>query len=154
MSREGKDRTYKPKRKKCRRPTRESTRIKQRQAVDYTEVDTVDLDSSEDLTILYSELGCVSDQAFKREQSLKGDSTDGFMDREVAGEDWTSKTLRITANKVSQQVIRLSQLNRDLTMAREVENTSVERLMEMIISMRADEQNRERQRATKARTRR
>ena len=65
---------------------------------------------------------------------------EGFQD------DWTPKALRQTAHKVSQQVVRLSQVNSELTIARESEKSSMGKLMEMMLFMRAEEMKRDEER--------
>ena len=127
MSSEGKDRTYRPAKKASRRPERVSYRTRRREVVDCTEVHTIDLDTSGEQTIVNSESGFGSEQCCKQESvEDQGNGREGFLGSVGFQEDWTPNTLRQTASKVTQQFERLSQVNTELTMARESEKSSVE----------------------------
>ena len=67
MSSEGKDRTYRPAKKASTGPEREPYRTRRQEVVDYTEVDTIDLDTSGEQTIVDSESGFRSEQCCKQE---------------------------------------------------------------------------------------
>ena len=154
MSSEGKDRTYRPAKKASRGSERESYRTMRREVVDYTEVDTIDLDTSGEQTIVDSESGFGSEQCFKQEPvEDQGNGREGFLGSVGFQDDWTPNTLRQTASKVTQQFERLSQVNTELTMARESEKSSVEKLMEMMLSMKMDEQKRDDERRREERQR-
>ena len=79
MSSEGKDSTYRPTKKANRGPVRESNRIRRREAVDYTEVDTIDLNSSGKQTLVDSESGFESEQLCKQEFSEDQEDSEGFL---------------------------------------------------------------------------
>ena len=139
MSSEGKDSTHRPKTKTAKGPARESTRIRRRELVDYSEVETIDSDTSGEHTLVQSESDFGSEQ-LKQEFKEETLGSDGFLNT------WTSQTLRQNATQVSQQFVRLAEVNSELTMARESEKSSVEKLVEMMVSMRMDEKKREEER--------
>ena len=147
MSSEGKDSTYRLTKKANRGLVRESNRIRRREAVDYTEVDTIDLDSSGEQTLVDSESGFGSEQLCKQEFSEDQAEGEGFL------KILTPKILRQNVNQVSQQVVRLAEANSELTMARESEKSSLEKLMEMMVSMRLEDKRRDEEREQRMRER-
>ena len=79
--------------------------------MDYSEVETIDSNTSREHTLVQSESDFGSEQLKQelREETL---GSDGFLNT------WTSQTLRQNATQVSQQFLRLAEVNSELTMAR------------------------------------
>ena len=78
--------------------------------------------------------------------SVKDEVEDGFDQAEA---NWTLLTFKHRAIQVGQQFVRLTEENSQLQMARESEKSSIDKLMEMMVTMRMDDQKREREREEK-----
>ena len=59
---------------------------------------------------------------------------------------WTPQTLQKTASEVGAQYSRLAEENQHFRMAREAERTSLEKIMELIVTMKMEDQKREQER--------
>ena len=113
MSSEGRDSAYIHKQKTSQGLMRE-LRKRNTRPVDYKEVDVVSSGSESEGTIIESESGIDS---IKLEPGLGDQELDG--DKLV--DNWTTGTLRKTAMKGTSQIVKLSEANRELEMAREAE---------------------------------
>ena len=140
MSGEGSDTSYRPK-KRQQQPvaqTRGRTRCPRKSRVDYTEVEILSESDSE---------GTIdSNEIDKREiKSERGESmplleVEGDQNQRIPG------TLSATAKQVSQQYSRLARVNSEETMAREGETGTLQKIMEMMVQMRAEDRKVERDR--------
>ena len=128
MSREGRDSTYKPKSKTARGLTWESSRVRSRDQVDYAEVEGITSDTASEGTIENIESGFGS---IKQEQNF----AELDLDCERFEDTWTPGTLRHKATQVTNQLARLTEVNTELVMAKEAEKSSVEKLMELMLTM-------------------
>ena len=109
---------------------RESRRLKKQ--VDYSEAEIVRSDSDSEGTIFNSESG-IENIKLEPEVSELGLECGRSVDVLTPG------TLRSTANQVTDQVNRFAEVNTELAMAREAEKTRLERMMELMLQMRADD---------------
>ena len=130
MSGEGRDSTYKSTLKTTKGPVRESRRLKKQ--VDYSEVELVLSDSDSEGTIFNSESGI---ESIKLEPGI----TELGLECERSVDVCTPGMLRSTANQVSEQSSRFTEVNTELAMAREAEKTGIERMMELMLQMRAED---------------
>ena len=68
----------------------------------------------------------------------------GEVEQELYGEDlgdsWMPGTLHRTATQLSSQIARLTVMNKSLEMAREAEKSSLDKLMELMVTMRMDDE--------------
>ena len=126
MSKEERDCNSKRKQNKERGPIRESKRL--RQKVDYSEIEVVPLDSEGERTSIQSESGIGSTGVDTR-------LTDETAEVKSSTRLWMPVTLRNTTSKVNEQYSRL----REISMATEAEKSGMEKLMEMMLLMRADD---------------
>ena len=102
-------------------PTRSSSRLLQVGPIDYREVDlsTSGEDSEGILEGSESRFGSVKLEGEARNQELL-----------LLQDTWTPGTVRDTATQVRIQVTRLAEENSQLRMAREIEQTSIEKMMQ------------------------
>ena len=108
---------------------RESRRLKKQ--VDYSEVKLVVSDSDSEGTIFNSESGI---ESIKLESGV----TELGLECERSVDVWTPGTFRSTANQVSEQLSRFAEVNTELAMARGAEKTGIERMMELMLQMCAE----------------
>ena len=137
MSGEEKDRTYKPTMKvdRRKRAAQRPTSRRHNRQVNYTEIDVISSSGVSEETVILSESGVGS---IKLEP--------GEVEQELYGEDlresWMPGTLHRTATQVSSQMARLTETNKSLKMAREAEKSLLYKLMELMVTMRMNDEKR------------
>ena len=77
---------------------------------------------------------------------LENELSEQFLGSEGFQDTWTTNTFRHKANQVTDQLVRLTEVNTELVMAREEEKSSVEKLMELMVKMRMDDKKEMRER--------
>ena len=140
MSGEGSDTSYRPK-KRQQHPvaqTRGRTRCLRNSRVDYTEVEILSESDSE---------GAIDSNEIDRRE-IKSEREESVPLLEVEGDQnqWIPGTLSARAKQVSQQYSRLAWVNSEETMAREGETGALQKIMEMMVQMRAKDRKVERDR--------
>ena len=136
MSKGGLDLEYKP-RTTTVKPIRTSRRTRKVEPVDYFEAES-DTDKESEVTLSGSSSSTlVVDCPGKKESQLEGEDN-----RELENL-WTLGTLNSNEKQVGEQVSRLTERNRQSEMT---ETSNVERMLEMMLTMRQDEQRREEKR--------
>ena len=124
MSREEKDRDYKPN-KKIVRSSHESRRTRRVETVDYSEAES---DTEGELTL--SEGTTEGDITIKDEQQSEREKEWDLQNL------WTPSTLESNLDNIGRQYMRIS-------MAHKSEMSSLEKMMGMMIQMKQDDQRRE-----------
>ena len=103
--------------------------------MDYAEVEVITSDTASQGTIENSESGYGS---IKQEQNFP----ELDLDCERYEYTRTPGTLRHKATQFTNQLARLTEVNTELVMAREVEMSSIEKLMELMLMMRMEDEKR------------
>ena len=127
------DKTYNPK-KRITGQTRHSTRIQQVGQINYSEIDPVESDSEGEFQVDNSEsgFGSVKDKV----ESEAG----------IGDDNWTPRIFTNTATQVGLQFAKLAEEHRQSKMVREEEKTSIEKMMDLMLTMRMEDQKRDRER--------
>ena len=114
-------------------PVRHSSRIKQVRKVNYSELEVVESDSeSEFVANSESGFGSINGEPYQKEE----------VQLDIEEETWNPRTLSSKASKVRLQFVRMAEENKQLHMAKQSETSSVDRLMEMMLNMRMEDQKR------------
>ena len=137
MSKRGRDTGKRPT-KRSAAPTRMSSKINQVGPVNYAETDLTTPDTEREGTIVGSDSGFGS---VKLEVDLDSEQIEAEGD--WVEDTWTPITARNTATQVGLQFAKIAEQNSQLIMARETEQSAMDKLMEMMLTMRMEEQKRE-----------
>ena len=141
MSREGRDKEYKPTKKPEQTETTSTRQSSHRptRKIDYKEVEVIISGGESDETV-------VSESGFEGSIKLEGEESKGLPRDSL----WTRGTRTET---VTAQWNRLSRTSSELAMAREAEQSRIEKLMELMLQMQMQEKERVAQREQEDRRR-
>ena len=132
MSERGKDKGKQPGKKTA--PTSISSRILKVGQVNYKEVELSASEEDSEGTIEWSKSGF---------GSVKLESEAGEQEALLLQSTWTPRTAKQSVAQVGDQLNRIAEENIQLRMTREVEKNSVEKMMELLMTMRMEDQKRE-----------